>query len=1050
MGDWRMRRCRSVLASYVRRDLVRNPRRTLAALAGVTLGVGLFSGVLFFIDGSGASMTKRAIAPLALDMQRVLTSPLGGGLRFTERVSRSGPLRPGQTTPITLTVTNEGAVPANEVVVADEPPPPLTYVAGTTTRDGKALRDEGRQSPLAQGLARTGLNIGTVRPGAAVRLTYLARARRPIGSARSLRPRGRISSRENVVPTPANAARELTLEQLAPKIDRIPGVAAADTLAFVDLRPGSLSTGTGRGVKDAVRLFAFDRRYQEHYPSIRVAAGSFRPGAAVLSAEAARALAAGPGSAVQLRLPGRSRPLSLPVSGVADLARARPLFYSRKSTKLEDFLYVPNAIIVSPTMFRRTVIPAFRAAAAARGSAVKDLPLLEVDVLVDRSRLHSDPGTALAQTKAIARSSRRIAPRQDYLIDNISNTLGVAKDDAAVAKRMFLFLGLPGALLAAFLTAYAGSVLASAERRERANLRIRGAHRGHLLRMLAYKTVALAGAGSVLGTGLGLLSVLVILGPDTLFEAAAADLVVSGLVAIAAGMLTTAVALYIPGRRSLHREISQDRGEMAPTGGPVWRRLRLDFALLATVALAEGIALGAGAFDAPPGSVYAGRAVSLPSHLLLAPVVAWVAGMLLAVRVFQAVVSRLPVPAPPRFGPPVRGTLGRSLRRRSWALVGGVVALGLVVAFGTSLAIFTATYDAAKAADSRFVIGSDIRVTPSVLSSRPHPPSFAKRLEVPGVSAATPVVFKLENSVLIGPNTEDREDLAAIDPASFRRVAALADSFFLDGSGAGAMAALQANPRGVLVNSAVADDLQVEKGDRVQVLFARGTRRQALVTVRVLGLFTRLPGFPGGVDIIANLGYYEAETRSKRADFFIAKSADPGRAGLARAVVALRSGPGKRDRINIDTTQTALDKDQSSLTALNVHGLLELDSFYTLLMAAAGIAIFVFGLMLQRRREYVALRAQGMQTREVQALILGEAAPVAAYGLAAGVLVGTGMAALMVHVLRPLFILDPGLTFSAGDIATLVALALAATLVSALTATAVLRRLRPTELLREA
>ena len=69
------------MRSYVWRELVRNPRRTIAALAGVALGVGLFSGVLFFVDGSGATLTARAVAPLAIDMQRVLTSPLGGGLR---------------------------------------------------------------------------------------------------------------------------------------------------------------------------------------------------------------------------------------------------------------------------------------------------------------------------------------------------------------------------------------------------------------------------------------------------------------------------------------------------------------------------------------------------------------------------------------------------------------------------------------------------------------------------------------------------------------------------------------------------------------------------------------------------------------------------------------------------------------------------------------------------------------------------------------------------------------------------------------------------------
>jgi len=43
---WPPTRWFPVLASYVRRDLLRNPRRTLAALAGVTLGVGLFSSVL--------------------------------------------------------------------------------------------------------------------------------------------------------------------------------------------------------------------------------------------------------------------------------------------------------------------------------------------------------------------------------------------------------------------------------------------------------------------------------------------------------------------------------------------------------------------------------------------------------------------------------------------------------------------------------------------------------------------------------------------------------------------------------------------------------------------------------------------------------------------------------------------------------------------------------------------------------------------------------------------------------------------------------------------
>jgi putative ABC transport system permease protein len=1035
--------------SYVWRDLVRNPRRTLASLIGVMLGVGLFSGVLFFIDGSSATMTQRAIDPLALDMQRVLTSPLSGGLALEERLSAPGALRPGQRARITLTVINDGLEPANEVVVNDEPPPPLAYLNGTTTLNGRVLRDKARQSPLAQGLARSGLNIGTVPPKAAVELTYLARVSRAVANVGKLQLQGTISSREDAVPTRANAPAQFKLEQLQARISRIPGVGAADGLSFVDLPPGSLHAD-GSTVGDPVRVFGFDRTYQQHYPSIQVAAGSFRRGSALLSAEASQALAAEPGVTVELSLPGRRKRLSLPDSGVADLSQAKPLFYSRQSTKLEDFLYVPNAVVVSPSTFEHQIIPAFQAASAVRGAILKSPPVQEVDVLVDRSRLNSDPATALDQTKAISRSINRIAPGQDYLIDNISNTLQVASEDAAVGKRMFLFLGLPGVLLAAFLAAYAGSILASAQRRDNANLRLRGAHRGHLRRMLLYRTLAFASIGAVLGAGVGLLAVMVILGRGTLFDAAVRDLAVSGLVAVAVGMLTTAFAMYIPGRRSLSREVSQERAEMAAARTPAWARWRLDLVLLAAAAIAEVIALRAGAFDAAPGSVYEGESASLPSHLMLAPLVAWIGGMLLAVRFFDAIAVRSPVPAPPRFGPLIRGTLSRSLRRRPWEFVTGILGVGLVIAFGVSLALFTATYDSAKAADSELVVGSDLRVTPSPLSPRRHPPSFASDLEVPGVAAVTPVAFKLENSVMYGRYNQDVKDLAAVDPRSFEQVAALSDSLFVDRSAAGAMAALENDPLGLLVDSQTADDLMIERGDRVEVLFARGTKKQTLRTMRVVGLFDNFPGFPQGTNLVANLSYYGRVTGTNRADFFLVWTSDDSNDGLAAAVAALQSGPGERDALGIESTETALDKDQSSLTALNVRGLLDLDYAFTLSMVATAIAIFVFGLLLHRRREYVTLLAQGMQNRELRALVLAEAGLIAIGGLAAGLLVGAGMSYLLVHVLRPLFILDASLTFPTATIATLAGVAMAAALVSALSAVAMLRRLRPTELLREA
>ena len=48
------------------------------------------------------------------------------------------------------------------------------------------------------------------------------------------------------------------------------------------------------------------------------------------------------------------------VSGIADLSRARPLFNSREGAKLEDFLYIPDSIVLSPRAFERIVVSGLR------------------------------------------------------------------------------------------------------------------------------------------------------------------------------------------------------------------------------------------------------------------------------------------------------------------------------------------------------------------------------------------------------------------------------------------------------------------------------------------------------------------------------------------------------------------------------------------------------------------------------------------------------------------------------------------------------------------
>ena len=197
----------------------------------------------------------------------------------------------------------------------------------------------------------------------------------------------------------------LTLDELLAQIAAIPGVAAADGLGMVDLPPGALASD-GAPLRDPVRVFAFDQRYLDHYPSIAVVSGGLRDSSALLSVEAARSLGVEPGGAIALTVPGREQPLRIDVSGIVDLAQAQPLFESRKASKLEEFLYVPNDVVVSPAMFRDVIVPAFDRARATVGTITKSFPVLEADVLLQREPLRADPATALEQTSAVARLDR--------------------------------------------------------------------------------------------------------------------------------------------------------------------------------------------------------------------------------------------------------------------------------------------------------------------------------------------------------------------------------------------------------------------------------------------------------------------------------------------------------------------------------------------------------------------------------------------------------------------------------------------------------------------
>lgn len=1023
------------MLSYVLRDLLRNPRRTLASILGVALAVGLFSGIALFVDASSSQMTERAVAGVTIDMQAAITSPLVSPLTVSETATPGAALAAGQDVSISLVVTNTAPTPATNVVVKDTLPGQLDYVPGSAAVSGSPVVSPSDGAfPLS-----SGVSLGTLPPGQSTTVSYNARARSAVPAIGAVSNQATVQSTEYPVAATANSPVPPDLNALAAQIRALPDVAGVAQFGKVDLPAGSVTLGT-TPVNAPVTVMAFDRSYLDVFPLVDLTSGDLRPRSAVLSQPAVDLTGNIGAPNVTVVLPGSTSPLVLPVAGTADFTRASQLFVSRSPDTQGDYAGSPYVVVVDPVTFRDSVLPAYRNNATA---AQKNPPAVEYQVAITRASLSSDPGTAAVTTQGIRRSIERVAPGSVVVTDNLSDALISAKKDSVLAKTLFIFLGLPGVLLAAYLSRYGGGLLAESQRRERANLRARGIRPALLVRALAYNAVAVALLGSVLGIGLGIGTIALLFGGlQTLPNSAATYAVAFGLAGLAA-LATTVLALYIPGRRALTQEVADERREAAAQATPMWLRAKLDLVLLALAALVGAVTYFAGGYTPTPAAE--AQSVSLSFYVLLAPVLFWIGATLLATRGFLAVTSRVARRSRVTDFDQglVRRVFARSLLRRPQAAASGLIALALAIGFGVSLMGFITTYQAEKLRDARYVTGADVRVTVSAV--QPGGASLADALKVPGVRGVTPLAQS--SSVVVG--TEKRA-LVGIDPSTFTGVANLPSSFFVDTTAQAAIANLAGDPTATLIDKEVAKAFNIQTGDQVNVQIPNAlTGRPTPVTLRAVGVFTNFPGFPQGVDFVTNLATYESAAGTSAPDIYLV--ATDGSSNSNQAVdAAIQAGPGRISPMLVETTAKAVNKDQSTLAALNLDRLGRLEVTFTVMMSALGIGIFVFGLLLQRRKEHVTLRALGMRMRQLVALVLGEAGLVAVLALVIGIGVGLPMAVMSMQILKPVFTIAPDqLTIPTQGLLVLSALIAGTTVLATLAAGISLRRTHLVEILRE-
>jgi putative ABC transport system permease protein len=773
-------------------------------------------------------------------------------------------------------------------------------------------------------------------------------------------------------------------------------------------RAGGTMQKTGPG-----RVLGLPDGYDRAFPGeLRTLAGS---GSGVLLAQQTAAnLHAQPGDSVRIALPGGSS-AAVKVDGVVDLPAADSLFQKVGAPVGAQPQAPPDNVIALPTStFQR--LYGNSATTQIHAVLTRDLP--------------GSPSAAYTRVSGQARNLETQLAGAGLVGDNLGAALDQARQDALYAELLFLFLGVPGAVLAGMVTAAIASVGAGRRRRDSALLRTRGASTRQLLRLSLSEAALAGGAGVVLG-----LAAALVIGSRSFGTASFGAGTVAAVAwaggAVAAGLLIAAAAIAVPAWRDARsltvagQRRQMGRGDRAPW----WARYGLDFVALAASALVywQVSRNGYQLVLVPEGVPQ----VSVNWYALLAPVLAWVGAGLLAYRIADLVLvrGRTPLgralrPVAGELAPTVAATMGRQRR----TLARAVTLVALTAAFATSTAVFNSTYEQQAEVDARLSNGADVTVTESP-GVQVGPAGAARLAKVPGVQSVEPLQHRF---AYVG---ADLQDLYGVRPGTIADASGLQDGWFAGGTAKGLMQSLAAKPDGVLVSEETVRDFQLRPGDPLRLRLQDGRTKQfKTVPFHYAGVAREFPTAPSDSFFVANASYVTRATGSDAVGSFLVQTSD------SPAAVA------RRVRAEVGTSAKVTDiVDQrrvvgSNLTAVELAGLTRVELAFALLLAAA-----VTGLALglgfnERRRTFAIASALGARGRQLGGFVWSESLFVTGGGLLLGAVIAFAISRMLVKVLTGVF--DPPPDALAVPWGYLIAVAVLACATAAAAGTITLRALR--------
>ncbi|MGR3572318.1 ABC transporter permease [Brevirhabdus sp.] len=764
------------------------------------------------------------------------------------------------------------------------------------------------------------------------------------------------------------------------KLRALPDLRTVQTVGYADVAALQSTTGGTVQTTGAAKVLGIDASYLTDFPGqMRLLLGTLD--GPILAQQTAANLHAGIGDSVQIMR--GTTPQTVKVAGIVELPNADALFQTVGAPAGAGPTAPPDNVLILPmadwtALFGNDPVHAYR----------------QFHTSFTHKALPRQPDTAFIAEARRARNFEAAVAGGALVGDNLGARLDAVRGDAIYARVIFLFLGMPAAMLAILLTVSLLSADRESKARNEALLRMQGLDRQTILRLIASEE-AIGALGAAFAGGLAALILAVLQFGSAAFAPAALAWI--GLAGVGGFVVALLCGLLPALRRSREGTIVGSRAYFSRGKIPLWQKLWLDVISLgaAGVIFLRSASSNYQVVLAPEGVT----ATAVDYTAFLSPLLFWIGAILLTVRVTSWWISRSGRSLQTAVGgtgmakgtaPSVAASLSRQHRR----LAGGIALVSLAFSFAFAVAIFNLTYNGQTRVDAMLTNGSDVTVTGSTGS--PVEPIAPKLAALPGVAATATMQHRF---AYVG---NDLQDIYGIDPGRIERATSVVDAYFANRNASATLKALAATPDGVLVSQETVNDFQLALGDTINLRLQDATTHQyKSVPFKFVGVALEFPTAPKDSFLVANADYIAQQTGAPGREVLLMRSNGDPKALAAE----VRKSLGASTAYKVTDLSTAFGIISSSLTAVDLGRLTKVEIGFAVLLLAAATGMLLFLGFAERRRSAEILKALGASRTEVGGFLWSEALLILVPGAVIGAVIGVAAADMLVKLLSGIF--DP-------------------------------------------